>query len=857
MSDAPFDTLKDYGFANSHEETPRQQVSNRSILRVQQLSNELQNSLKEMELFRPDYLGDVTQVLFAARDYRKEQDPNNNSHGKFEGARWYNFRLCANYGFATFKESQDKNRLEYDRIESWYATVKSHIDGIKALFEQALKNDPHTAARFDIFLAELDAERNIVARLAKDTPTRNDAQRYSNLDRRAALDQLLIALAVIPYRGVLLSMLEEAFGFPNIGRKPKQIANSCVFFEHMEKSGEKPSGFRLHSFDGFKLTLNKADPNSMPPIILCGFEDPKNLGKKGLFEDFLLPFTRGAGHRNRMEVNSDIKGFAIPAYDLWSEGKWKGGMLGWLVVFLAKTADRVKRISDNEAHQDLLKHSWLHFTDLVRSYVRRVREANIRDLLEDYAEPDGTHELPREYFLKHIHQVIGFKTLSSAGDQKGREEWQKFTVKRLVIPEDTHREEVVQDVIPLPHTCWDSGAKSVKGTTFPPGTRRLCAMFLDELELVRAKREEGVQRGESTTFHDYSKDLNVLEDQLYRYSKDVRSTREAVERQGQALLALESLPPAARDLIQRVADEVKRLGDPNFDYMLRLQLLMSHLRVKTEGRLYEAPEFAWRWLESGTRGDIYLILRAFVWRPFGWRWYDERLKSLPESVLDDDAMTWTRLFLFDEDREESEPRVMAGSIRNMISQVFRKLFFQWDISKADYEASFPPPDLNPDADWRDRILWTMDDASITHHLKWLPPVRLLPVFIFALRAAFEHAFLRNFMNVLAADSPKAVKGQKPLLIRIRESTGPNPGGARIHHRIHIAFPALGLEDDLRPLAVGDREAATLPYDNWSRHIDHYRHVSHPWRWQVERVGGKLDPNVPDTWHYEIILEARE
>jgi hypothetical protein len=55
----------------------------------------------------------------------------------------------------------------------------------------------------------------------------------------------------------------------------------------------------------------------------------------------------------------------------------------------------------------------------------------------------------------------------------------------------------------------------------------------------------------------------------------------------------------------------------------------------------------------------------------------------------------------------------------------------------------------------------------------------------------------------------------------------------------------------------EREETVLPYDNWTRHMHHYRHVSHPWHWMVERVAGHLDQDLSDPWHYEITLEARE
>lgn len=838
--------------------TPEQEVSNRSILRVQQLSDELRDQLNQMRLFdgflgpaKDEFLGPVKEVFLAARDHRFEQTPD------AQAVRWYNFRLTASYDFC-----------ENDR--KWIAD-KDNKKKFKPLFELAKSFEPNTAASYEKFEAG-------VGLWGADGSTEDPA--------RKAFDQFTIALAVIPYRGILPALFEKQFN-PDPAERPEKRPSSFLFHS------SEAEHFRFAEFNEFQandwgkpfqmeplkfslaqqLQLKAAELSSsrQDKLAMAGIKVNTNQGSvisEGGIKA-ILEFTRGQPNpfgrhlserikdvsppasNNSVEMNpeEDLRGLVVPAYDIWCQdsptvAEFRGGILGWIVIILEREAekfiDRAMRIDSAMAAL-----SWSHFTDLVRSYVRRVREANIRDLLEDYAEPGGSRESPREYFLSHLHQVIG---------------WRKSTEGNcaLEIPMNDERDDIKAWVSPLlPDTRWQRCEESGKGTTFPPGTRRLCRLFLDELELVRAKHQEGQQSGQSKNFHDTSKDLNVLEDQLQRYTKDVKGVREAVEREAQELLALDTLPPTARDSVQRVADQVKRLGDPNLDYMLRLQFLMSHLRVKTEGRLYEAPAWCWQLLESGTKRDIYLILRALVWRPFGWAWYDKELKTLPESALTDDSLTWTRIFLFDEDREEIKPRNLSDEVRRGISAVFRKLFFQLRISKPDYEACFPPPDVNADADWDDSLLWKMDGEDRKHHRIWLPSVKLLPLFVFALRTAFEHAFLRNFLHVIDADTLERLKGQKPRGIRIRESKGLNPGGAGIHHRIHIAFPALGIEPEFSTPLKTEREAADLPYGNWNNHMNHYRHVSRPWHWFAERVAGSLERDLPDQWHYEITLEARE
>lgn len=477
MSVEIYNSSKKIGIANFDQETPRQEVSNRSILRIQQLSNEMKGELNEMELFGGKGLGRVKEVLFAARDHRHEQNKAGNQ--LIGETRWYNFRLCATYGFCTIQK--DGNHSKWGN--SHYEKLNKFDNAIRRTFAVAKAFDPHTAANYAQFKRALDTEHEIVAKLSK--PDEASEPDKAALNRREALDQLLVALAVLPYRGVLPSLLERYFFGVETGDdwKASIPKNACFF-----TPTDEPDRFTLRSFDSFQWD-KKGHEQTWDDFELSEFGDELKDDVKKLFYEFVLPFTRGKPITDTKPVdtngvrheNWDMRGFAVPAYDTWllgDEGGWRGGNAGWLVVILENEPEAIKTFCRSKGlhQQDLLSHSWLHFTDLVRAYVRRVREANMRDLLEDYASPSGSPERPKAFFTEHLHQVIGWR-LSKSDKDKDR--------SKLKVPFDQSDGDINEWVVPIKDTRWAAVRP------FPPGTRRLCKLYLDELRLVLSERQKG------------------------------------------------------------------------------------------------------------------------------------------------------------------------------------------------------------------------------------------------------------------------------------------------------------------------------------------------------------------------------
>jgi hypothetical protein len=809
MSETINDAKEPAWFGDLSQMSPWQQVSNRSILRIQQLSQDLLKDLEGMEFFKE--LGGVKEVLFAGIDHKKTTPE----------STWYNLRLCATFGLDPEGLAKDKNPLKI--------LTEDHKPAVKALFECSHAWDEHTAVDHDKFIAALNDVRYENDQWKVRTPQEARKKRGES-----ALDQLLIALAVVPYRGVLVSLLEEVV-FKSALRRNDPPKESAVWFS---PKGDKEGFFAFERFGEFSLDGYLED-SSAKPIGVAPFQiETASLENTALVEsipdveklykDFLLDFTRGALLRSKKETDAsggkefnrgdhDIHGFAIPAYDVWcpDEKQWRGGMTGWLVVFFKKSRDNIESRYSHSAklsNKEFLEHAWLRFTDLVHLYVRRVREANMRDLLEDYADSRGGSMQPHEFFLNHLHQVIGYKSKRASGETDDKLEPAE---KKLHVPGDDGRPDIEEDVLLLPTTCWKGCDILGEGTTYPPGTRRLCALFLDELELVRAKREEGRREGQQAGFfesaHDYSKDLNALDSQLAHFSNGLSTTREYFQ---------QTRTESVVKLLTEIQDRLEALRVPEEWWLLRARFMMAHQRTETEGRLYEQPEWCLDLIKKGTRGDLYRLIKLLVWLPIKWDEHVERARvrngqhnesAENESELSgDDLADWARLFSYDE-------RGRHPGIDAILGQYMRYLFVGEKITKEAFAQRHLPPQLNREQKMSDPVLWC--GLGESEPRRWKPVGTLCPLLVFSLRAAFQHAWLDQFLQAaLHFKDGKSMDLFTPVtpsvtLDSIDDGTGftiqfPNPN-ARINEKLLAA-----------PLE--------LPWGTWQRDISHYRNLCHPW-----------------------------
>lgn len=420
---------------------PQQAVSNRSILRVQQLSNELVADLNTLPIFASS---PIASVLFAAVDQF-----NTNAD-----CRWYNFRLCGSYRFPS-------------EVEKWLKHDRNRVaKEFKPLFEAAREKDRTTRASFQRF---------------------NDAIFGEPANWVLAYDQLIIALAVIPYRGVLLSLFEKALGLTS-KQQPKNTEKSepvrggqttlcCRFSGPLDQMA-------IHSFDNFAsdgehLFTEEQEGFSVMADCRDGFRIllPFTRGEKPLtVPDFrpenVSPYPSEPGFNEAKtgqqtgEV-AKLSGFVVPAFDGYDRqnNRWIGGFAGWMVaVFLTPS-------SPSSVEQKDRDYSWLAFTHLMRTYVRRVREAQMFDLVEEYAERPSQPP-PESFFREHIRHLTGWK-YDNANLQTS-----------LVIPYDPPIQPLSFPVDKLQDT-------QPANSKPPEDSIRLCKTFLEDLRLVYSERQKG------------------------------------------------------------------------------------------------------------------------------------------------------------------------------------------------------------------------------------------------------------------------------------------------------------------------------------------------------------------------------
>src|ERR1022692_4194914 len=400
---------------------PEQEVSNRSILRVQQLANELKSDLNSLPLFRGKNPRKVREVLFATID------PNHSYIGSGNASRWYNFRLCSTYRFPDVVKSW----LTYDRIR----TARL----FQPFFAAARHEDRATRAKFDVF---------------------EDALFGKQLNDKLAHDQLLIALAVIPYKGVLLSLFEEAMGMSKAPNLPESwdAKLCCAFSGPLDQVS-------IHPWDAFRLNRNlllKPQATFEVPDVIPSAKDVKDVFR------VLLPLTRGEQPTGKASDDSPyspepgfevvgspvlsaapmpkLAGFFVPAFDTYEfsldsdAGEWRGGFAGWMVALFEEEDPNAR---STEVSDDERRDSWLAFTHLMRTFVRQVREAHMLDLLDEYADLYN-QPAPRDYFGDHIHHIIGWKKVGSS-EAKSRDMTIYFdppaellTIRLSPLSADTH-----------------------------------------------------------------------------------------------------------------------------------------------------------------------------------------------------------------------------------------------------------------------------------------------------------------------------------------------------------------------------------------------------------------------------------
>lgn len=479
---------------------------------------------------------------------------------------------------------------------------------------------------------------------------------------------------------------------------------------------------------------------------------------------FILEFTRGDSkvHNYMVEVkSSNLNGFAFPCYDLWvkeeknqNSFKPSGGMLGWIVFIANKKAASV--FTEKSTQPPIFETCTYQFLE---AFASRVREATMQDLLEDYLEDAGT--LPGEFFEANLHKVTGFR-----GDTKGS--------YNLKLP--LEKKELDIKVRPLPDTEDPNKLQN------SPGTLKMCRNFWDRLEQIHETRIIGKRLGQLVSAHDYSKELNGIEIAYSQFDELIDTV----------INKIETVDFASSDNKKDVLAQLDRLVIPNNHAFLRRRFLFGHQFIESAGYIHGFPAQCLEWLRDGRKKSIYCLLRALIWVPI------PPINKNSEPKFSD---LWCRAYDF------QTPNFEKSALYIKCNALFEELM---NKSSNDTAQSFKIlndwvtiPKLNPDASSEQQILWPNPPPNAPC---LLPMKGLLPILVFALRCAFQAAWLWSLS--LATKHKK----KSPLpKIDLASSLDRSRGGS-----LTLSFPSLTEDKSLHQQLVEEFSAHTERYAGLSR-----------------------------------------
>lgn len=848
------------------QQTPAQRLSNRTILRFQSLADELKNDLQR--ILPEESIHDVLFVSADRNSSRFDQPPKN---------RYYNARLLKTFRF------EEETLKAWEWIKKCFdpqagSEWKENLEGFQQLFE---KTGVGQWSKFQTAV----------------TPVHSDA-------RREAHDMLINAISSLPYTGFLPSAF-DSYAFADNWRSSDRL-EPYLFNVEMNGNGLVAricnvfSNRPLH--EGAPITT---DPWDMKTEELCRLYFPKFIDHfvngRHLLDD-PLNHPEGPYDIEKLKKGGLPKGFFIPVYDFNDyDGRPAGGFEGWLIVeseqtqLLRSWIQRFFRCSRNR-HQTTIKA----IRQAVLSFASRVSEERMRELVEEdwtgsmtpatftcekYCCFGGWEKEPGETDLK-LPPDVAFSyvcTEDMTGSQK--------PLKCLLVPcdggdlfefwnwDESHKQWVKEtyfkpsksDIEKVTHiavrTIPNSAAAPIflfqkRIDTLLPSTfeylknygyhvARSVKDLYEAAKLRDTERRRNEQSGFDASAHDYSKDLNVIDRLVGAILREVSEIEMSVD-----ALLIDS--PQRVDISSRFNDltRIKEALD------LRNRFVRSHSRVRSESRLYPQPEWCVALLRSGFRKDIYDLIRLLVWDPLGWDHYHKLKEVSSGSELPyREVADWARLFAYDE-------RGQHPDLDERLGNYLRSLFIgkasphaspTRGISVEDFGKRHPPPYLNrhqgmtDQAD--DQVLWSAIPGT-ERTSRWLPCGELLPLLVFALRAAFQHAWLRTFLDVAS--------GQQGLAenIFLAAADTPHPSGGFSVYSLDLHFPAP------LPSASDDEDSsespASLPWGDWDTQIAHYHGKVRPWRCGLAKSAPLVVPHSleggptaihTDPWHFCISIHT--
>jgi hypothetical protein len=522
-------------------------------------------------------------------------------------------------------------------------------------------------------------------------------------------------------------------------------------------------------------------------------------------ENGIDPNSKASGNSNT-PTTSRLLLFALPIYEDLTFGadakvSQHGAFLGFLFLLLPSPSEW----SDSDAVITGAGNAFanaekmlLQIAPLLNHFAASLLESEFEEILrEDYTGGD-----PFKFVAETIPRINGWN-LQKASSAKNTLE---INLAQNLFSKATEAETAVAS----PTDDW-----TLAQTSCPEYRSEINRRFRHYLKVTNIHRHERLnaqQSGFLESAHDYSKDLNAIDSTFGRLNESIEETANSIRESMAAR-------PELTEFTEKVAADLVKLAKIRDYSLLRPRFMMAHARTQTEGYYYEQPDWLVQRLVNGTRGDIDFIIRLLVWEPIGSRRYLELVEMAPQNT---EVSDWSRLFAYDEFGRHPEIDILlAGYLKRCF---LRPPENGGPMSPGEFGRLHPPPALNSDRHKADVLLPGLRERTIG--------VRgLLPLLVFSLRAAFQHAWLTSFVKAALRSSYSASFCPVSEVVTLSEDVTnssyslriefPNPLSASIRERI--------VDTDLFvPLSMPDR----LPWGNWEREINFYRGLGLPWNAQM-------------------------
>jgi len=787
------------------EPTPEQRLSNRPLLNVQRLADDLRDDFSQISLFRvgkaraPNEQEAIKSVLFV------------NYVGPTEETPLFSYALLLT------------RRLTHPVMAEWLKDPGNQ-KRLSTLFHAANRPAPHEDEKLFSKWIEEGSEKSLAR----------------------AHSLLIESIEAIRYSGTVSQLLEEIrkdnpgqewwwiHYKPDVTPVPGRIGELSVW------SWKRGSSFERDP----ELIHDEKKPFNVPLFCHAGYGGE---GLNKLLLRFIDPFMLGGepqlgaddGFPYQKE-DGEFRALAVPVYDFLDVGEPtpSGSLLGWAYLMVDPTFAPCP-----------LGRGELGIRFGLRNFARELRDYQTMGVLESPWDVDS----PLKFVAKHIHQCTGWehdklfalKKLPSDAKEvlnrdyhaflnQSNEEIQhyrpenvcsgsnqpKWLVIRIPASTGTRERKSEEPILFLKRkeATTLAGLPAKRLQAYGDSVVETARWIYDDAKLRQAERElaesEGQQSGFLASAHDYSKDIGSVLLRLERFKEDLDRTSKSIMDKAKQVAAMAA---PTSELGSSILEDLRSWTPPYLDdSFANVRFTNAHLQTQTRGVLIDEPTECVARLERGTLRDIYEIVRILVWHPIPFPKLKEKeseyIQFAPEKIHH--PSTWWNLFMFDLD-----PSSGSEALRTLLGDRLRHLILDEKIDEPSFTRRFHIPRICPGIPFDDprSILWPDTDPS-----RWKDVNGLLPLFVFTMRFAFQCAWAKTLLEEPAL----------PLGIKIEANASQHR-----KYEMFISFPS--------PSNEADFSFDKLPYaGEWISQIRHYTdRQTAPWK--VDSETNSVTPSLTE------------